>query len=98
MTKLKIATVILVMATVAVAGVGKFGYRALAAQSAPGKDTKEQPAAGGADKSGELHSFPGHSDAVAAVAVAEGPNGLLAISAGRGEKGPPVWDFKGQQG
>src|SRR5262249_18207891 len=97
MTKLKIATVILVMATVAVAGVGKFGYRALAAQSAPGKDTKEQPAAGGADKSGELHSFPGHSDAVAAVAVAEGTNGLLAISAGRSESAVRVWDLKAKR-
>jgi RNA polymerase sigma factor (sigma-70 family) len=97
MKKLSLATVILVMATLVVAGVGTFGNRTLAEQGTPDKGTKEQAAAGAADKPGELHSFPGHSDAVAAVAVTGGPDGLLAICAGRSDSAIRVWDLKTNQ-
>jgi RNA polymerase sigma factor (sigma-70 family) len=97
-SKLKTAAVMLAMAMLLTTGLGTFAYGRLgAAPSARDKGGGEEPAAGSASKPGELHSFPGHSDAVPAVAVAQGPDGLLAISAGRSESAVRVWDLKTNQ-
>jgi RNA polymerase sigma factor (sigma-70 family) len=84
LTKLKVATLLLMLVTLFITSAGSLGYPSRAAETS--ETDKEE-------KIGELHSFTGHSDAVPSVAVAQGADGLLALSAGRSDNAVRVWDL-----